>query len=115
MCGNNVRFLDATPVELVRPVLIDMPRESCPDVRVQGCVNSPLKNTRATASAPEVPRKQACCRWAEAVPQVSQRAAKLELLLTRQWHRLLEIQQLQTDLMEELVSGPDNGRQGVAP
>lgn len=30
--------------------------------------------------------------------------AKLDLLLTRQWRRLMEIQQLQTDLMEELTA-----------
>lgn len=29
--------------------------------------------------------------------------AKMDLLLTRQWHQLLEIQQLQTDLMQELL------------
>lgn len=28
--------------------------------------------------------------------------AKLDLLLTHQWQRLLEIQQVQTDLLEEL-------------
>ena len=29
--------------------------------------------------------------------------AKIDLLLTHQWHRLLEIQQIQTELIEELA------------
>lgn len=35
--------------------------------------------------------------------------SKIDLLLTHQWHRLMEVQQLQTDLIEELGNGP--GRQ----
>lgn len=35
--------------------------------------------------------------------------AKIDLLLTHQWQRLLEIQQLQTDLIQQVI---DNGRKG---
>ncbi len=36
--------------------------------------------------------------------------SKLDLMMTHQWHRLLEIQQVQTDLLEELA-----GKRSVAP
>jgi uncharacterized membrane protein len=34
--------------------------------------------------------------------------AKLDLLLTHQWQRLMEIQQVQTDLIQELVTHRDH-------
>ena len=35
--------------------------------------------------------------------EVRQLHAKLDLLLTRQWQRLLEIQEMQTELIEEVL------------
>ena len=37
---------------------------------------------------------------------------KMDQLLTHQWRRLLEIQQIQLDLMEELVHKPRRGQTG---
>jgi len=37
---------------------------------------------------------------------------KMDQLLTHQWQRLLEIQQIQLDLMEELVHKPRRGQAG---
>ena len=41
--------------------------------------------------------------------EIRQVNAKIDLLLTHQWHRLLEIQQIQTDLMEELAERKTGG------
>ena len=38
--------------------------------------------------------------------------SKLDLMMTHQWHRLLEIQQVQTDLLEELASQRSEPRPG---
>ena len=37
--------------------------------------------------------------------EIRQLHSKLDMLLTHQWQRLLEIQQIQTDLMQQIVSG----------
>ena len=40
--------------------------------------------------------------------EIRQLHAKVDLLLTHQWQRLLEIQQMQTDLLEEIASGKNH-------
>ena len=43
--------------------------------------------------------------------EIRQLHIKLDQLLNHSWHRLLEIQQIQIDLMEELAGRPDKGKQ----
>lgn len=47
--------------------------------------------------------------------EIRQLHSKLDLMMTHQWHRLLEIQQVQTDLLEELADQRSSNRGPANP